>query len=169
MDYLRVIWELIKQQRFWETDVNRKWTFCITGQKFGSNSQVKRKTLKEKKLSNTNLLASRHIKREKASLPVDLCRSKTSLLKLRRGWSSLLKSDDAHGDVNVKMGIGLVGKTTILRVLHAFSFISLLSLHDYDVKMPKVTFYRERNAPINVNPEGRGMRAKGWWFDQEVN
>ena len=36
----------------------------------------------EKKLSNTNLVVSRHIKREKASLPVDVRRSKTSLLKL---------------------------------------------------------------------------------------
>ena len=30
--------------------------------------------IREKKLSNTNLLASRHMKREKASLPVDVCR-----------------------------------------------------------------------------------------------
>ena len=36
--------------------------------------------IREKTLSNTNLLASRHIKREKASLPVDVRRSKTSLL-----------------------------------------------------------------------------------------
>ena len=36
----------------------------------------------EKKLSNTNLVVSRRIKREKASLPVDVRRSKTSLLKL---------------------------------------------------------------------------------------
>ena len=35
-----------------------------------------------KKLSNTNFISSRHIKREKSSLPVDVCRSKTSLLKL---------------------------------------------------------------------------------------
>ena len=70
--------------------------------------------------------------------------------------SSLLKSDDGNGDVNVKMAIGLVGKTTILHVHHAFLFISLLSLHDYDVKIPKFTFYGERNAHINVNPEGRG-------------
>ena len=34
------------------------------------------------KLSNTNLVVSRHIKREKVSLPVDVRRSKTSLLKL---------------------------------------------------------------------------------------
>ena len=36
----------------------------------------------EKKLSNTTLLASRRIKRKKASLPVDVRRSKMSLLKL---------------------------------------------------------------------------------------
>ena len=38
--------------------------------------------IREKKLSNTNLLASRSIKRKKASLPVDVRRSKMSLLKL---------------------------------------------------------------------------------------
>ena len=38
--------------------------------------------LREKKLSNTNLLESRHIYSEKVSLPVDVRRSKTSLLKL---------------------------------------------------------------------------------------
>ena len=37
---------------------------------------------REKKPSNTSLLASRHIKREKASLLVDVRRSKTSLLKV---------------------------------------------------------------------------------------
>ena len=35
--------------------------------------------IREKKLSNTNLLASRHRKREKASLPVEMRRSKTFL------------------------------------------------------------------------------------------
>ena len=38
--------------------------------------------IREKKLSNTNLLASRHIKKEEDSLPVDVRRSKTSLVKL---------------------------------------------------------------------------------------
>ena len=32
--------------------------------------------------TNTNLVVSRHIKREKCSILVDVCRSKTSLLKL---------------------------------------------------------------------------------------
>ena len=34
------------------------------------------------KLRNTNFISSRHVKRENTSLPVDVCRSKTSLLKL---------------------------------------------------------------------------------------
>ena len=38
--------------------------------------------IREKKLSNKIFLTSRHIRREKALLPVDVCRSKTSLLKL---------------------------------------------------------------------------------------
>ena len=37
-------------------------------------------SIRVKKLSNTNLVASRHIKREKGSLPVDVRRSKTLLL-----------------------------------------------------------------------------------------
>ena len=39
-------------------------------------------SIRVKTLSNTNLVGSRHIKREKGSLPVDLCRSETSLIKL---------------------------------------------------------------------------------------
>ena len=41
-------------------------------------------SLRENTLSNTNLAAPRHIKGEKRSLPVDVRRSKTSLLKLRK-------------------------------------------------------------------------------------
>ena len=37
-------------------------------------------SIRVKKLSNTNLVASMHTKREKASLPFDVRRSKTSLL-----------------------------------------------------------------------------------------
>ena len=33
---------LIQLQRFWATDVNRKWTLCIIGQWFGWNSWVNR-------------------------------------------------------------------------------------------------------------------------------
>ena len=40
-------------------------------------------SVRERILRNTNLLASRHIKKEKDSLPVDVCLPKTSLLKRR--------------------------------------------------------------------------------------
>ena len=46
-------------------------------------------SLRVKSLSNTNLVASWHIKREKVSLPVDLRRSKTSLVKLPSGCQRL--------------------------------------------------------------------------------
>ena len=42
---------------------------------------------------------------------------------------------------NVKKAIGLMSKTT-LHVQHAFLYISLSSLHDYDVQMPNYSFYR---------------------------
>ena len=38
--------------------------------------------------------------------------------------------------------IGSMSKTTILYVHHAFLYISLPSLHDYDIKMPNFTIYR---------------------------
>ena len=45
--------------------------------------------IRENKLSNRNLLESRHIKRERASLPVDVRRSKTSLLNPYQSPGSL--------------------------------------------------------------------------------
>ena len=57
--------------------VNRKWTFRIPGQCFcpGKMAPITVQTL------DTNLVASRRIEGEEASLPVNLCRSKTFLLK----------------------------------------------------------------------------------------
>ena len=43
-----------------------------------------------------------------------------------------------------KKPIGLISKTTTLHVHHAFLYISLLFLYDYDVKMPNFAFYRGR-------------------------
>ena len=40
--------------------------------------------------------------------------------------------------------IGLMSKTTTLHVHHAFLYISLLSLHNYDVKWPNINFTWER-------------------------
>ena len=53
-----------------------------------------------------------------------------------------LRSDDGDGNENAKKAIGLITKTTILHIHHAFLYISLPSLHDYDVKMPNFTLYR---------------------------
>ena len=47
-----------------------------------------------------------------------------------------LSNDDGDGNENGKKAIGLISKTTTLHVHHAFLYISLPSLHDYDVKMP---------------------------------
>ena len=52
--------------------------------------------------------------------------------------------DNSDGNENVKKAIGLLSKTTSLHVRHAFLYISLLLLHDYDVKMPSFTFYGGR-------------------------
>ena len=53
-----------------------------------------------------------------------------------------LRSDDGDGNGNATEAIGLISKTTILHVHHAFLYISLPPLHDYDVKMPNLTMYR---------------------------
>ena len=49
-------------------------------------------------------------------------------------------NDDGDGNQDVKKAIGLLRKTTTLHVRHAFLYISLPSLHDYDVKMPNCKF-----------------------------
>ena len=54
-------------------------------------------------------------------------------------------NDDADGNENVKTTIGLFSKTTTLHVDHAFLYIALPSLHDYDGKMPNFAFYGDVN------------------------
>ena len=54
-----------------------------------------------------------------------------------------LRSDDGDGNGNTTKTIGFISKTTILHVHHAFLYISLSSLHDYDVKMPNFTLTEE--------------------------
>ena len=55
-----------------------------------------------------------------------------------------LSNDDANGNENGKKAIGLISKTTTLQVHHAFLYISLPSLPDYNVKVPEFTFCRGR-------------------------
>jgi len=58
--------------------------------------------------------------------------------------SGSFSNDNDDGEENVKKAIGFISKTTTSRVHHTFSYISLPSLHDYDVKMPNSTFYGGR-------------------------
>ena len=55
-----------------------------------------------------------------------------------------LGNDDGEVNENGKEGIDFISKTTTLQVHHAFLYISLPSLHEYDVKMPNFTFCRGR-------------------------
>ena len=58
---------------------------------------------------------------------------------------------DGNGNEDVKKAIGLLRKTTTLHVHHAFLYISLPSLHDYDVKMFNCKFYGGRKqATMNL-------------------
>ena len=60
-----------------------------------------------------------------------------------------LRSDDGDGNGNATKATGLISKTTILHVHHAFLYILLPSLHNYDVKMPNFTMYRGNTQAKN--------------------
>ena len=70
-------------------------------------------------------------------MPVSLSSAEASL--------GSFSNDDADGNENVKTTIGLFSKTTTLDVDHAFLYIALPSLHDYDVRMPNFAFYGDVN------------------------
>ena len=72
----------LKQRRFWATLVTGGGPFALFDSVFAESFSENR-LYGGKTLSIKNLVASMHIKREKASLPVDVRRSKTPLLKLR--------------------------------------------------------------------------------------
>ena len=65
-------------------------------------------------------------------------------------WNTKIGSfsnDDGDGNEDVKKAIGLSSKTTTLHVHHAFLYISLPSLHDYEVKMSNCKVYGGRKQP----------------------
>ena len=55
-----------------------------------------------------------------------------------------LSNDDGDGNEDDKKAIGLISKTTTLHVHHAFLYISLPLLYDYNVKPSTFTFYGGR-------------------------
>ena len=94
--------------------------------------------------SNTNLFAPRPIKREKASLPVDVCRSKTPLLKLPnhgRLLRHLDKEDDGKGERGLKIETHLPA--------HALPSFYTLKISR---KLKKITSYADflRRSPKNL-------------------
>ena len=73
------------------------------------------------------------------------CRRSSSCIKslLTPALIATLGNYDGDGTENVKKATGLTSKTTTLHV-HAFLYISLLSLLYYDVKWPNFKFIWER-------------------------
>ena len=61
-----------------------------------------------------------------------------------------LSNDDDYVNKNGKKAKVSIGKTTILHVHHAFLYISLPSLHDYDVKISNFTFCQGREHKITT-------------------
>ena len=53
-----------------------------------------------------------------------------------------LRSDDGDGNGNATIAIGLISKTTILYVHHAFCTFLCRHCTTYYVKMPNITMYR---------------------------
>ena len=65
------------------------------------------------------------------SIPDSFCAAKKFIADRA---SVTLRNYDGDGKENVKKTIGLMSNTTTLHVYYAFLSISLLSLHNYDVK-----------------------------------
>ena len=67
-----------------------------------------------------------------------------NVYRLSSTASVILGSLSDDGNENSNEPIGLIGKITTLHVHHAFLYISLQPLHDYNVKTPDFTFCRGR-------------------------
>ena len=74
---------MAKQRRFSAMYVNRKWPFFSLSDDGFAQIFSQIVSVRVKKVSNTNFISSRLVNREKASLPVDVRRSKKPLLSLR--------------------------------------------------------------------------------------
>ena len=65
--------------------------------------------------------------------------------------------------------IGLMSKTTTLHVHHAFLYISLLSLHNYDVKWPNFNFTWERESKAINSTISVWTRVRSLLFSSNPN
>ena len=64
------------------------------------------------------------------------------ILYLRRGFLLIVSLRNGDGDTSEsgKNAIGLISKTIILHMHQAFLYISLLSMHEYNMEMPILRF-----------------------------
>ena len=86
-------------------------------------------------------------------------------------------NDEGDGKENVIKAIGLLDKKTNMHMHHTFLYISLPSLHDYDVKVPYFTFSGGRKqattnflcfSKLKYGPQETNSRtfAHIWHFQQ---
>ena len=80
-----------------------------------------------------------------------------------------LTNYDGDGKENVKQAIGLISKTTTLHVHHAFLYISLLSLHNYDVKWPNFLQVCLRTGTARKLTISAWTRARSLLFNSNKN
>ena len=73
-------------------------------------------SVKVKVPNNTNLVASRHMKREKGSLPVDVRQSKASLLKRSIGCYKVARETGSHPPRHGAIGHFRVPKTLTFKM-----------------------------------------------------
>ena len=59
------------------------------------------------------------------------------------GGGGGVSNDDGDGNEDIKKVMGLLSKKKTFHVHHAFLYISLPSLHAYDVKISNVIFFME--------------------------
>ena len=80
-----------------------------------------------------------------------------------------LRNYDGDGKENVKKAIVLMSKTTTLHLHHAFLFISLLSLHNYDVKWPNLILLENGNGEAINSTISVWTRARSPLFSSNHN
>ena len=80
-----------------------------------------------------------------------------------------LRNYDDDGNTNVQKAIGLMSKTTTLHVHHAFLYISLLFLHNYNVKWPNVNLLENRNGKAINSSISVWTRARAPLFSSNQN
>ena len=81
-------------------------------------------------------------------------------LSVREMSVGSFSNDDGDGNENVKKAIGLLRKTTSSHVHHAFLYISLPLLHNYDVEMPRVRSIGKSGFRFSKSKSGFPTRTR---------